>query len=76
MDQKNERAKTVSDVECRVAVRREVTGLTWAQLGELIGAAGDGKRSGAPVGEAERLAAVRVTELRRIRALVGQQSWG
>ncbi|MFJ2217806.1 hypothetical protein ACIQVO_36695 [Streptomyces sp. NPDC101062] len=69
--------KTLNDAEVRVAVRREATGLTWEQMGELIAAAGDGERwPAAPVGEAERLAAVRRTELQRIRHLVSLQSWG
>ncbi|GGN61329.1 hypothetical protein GCM10012285_60120 [Streptomyces kronopolitis] len=74
-DQRDEMAK-ISDAECRVAVRREAAGLTWEQLGELIAAAGGGGHLAVPVGESERLAAVRLAELRRIRELVGLQSWG
>ncbi|MFF9436348.1 hypothetical protein ACF1BP_21700 [Streptomyces sp. NPDC014735] len=68
--------RTPSDAEIRVAVRREVTGLTREQLGELISAAGGKEVLTAPAREAERRAAVRMTELKRIRSLVGRQSWG
>ncbi|MBT2439826.1 hypothetical protein J7E93_06755 [Streptomyces sp. ISL-36] len=60
-----------SDAELRVEVRREVTGLTYEQLGELIATDEDGTE---PSGPAEKhRAAVRMTELKRIRNLVSHQ---
>ncbi|MFD3873963.1 hypothetical protein [Streptomyces sp. NPDC058623] len=60
-----------SDFEIRMAVRQEVTGLTYEQLRELISVGGDG------ADPADRHApAVRMTELKRIRNLVSQQAFG
>ncbi|MFJ4873393.1 hypothetical protein [Streptomyces sp. NPDC088757] len=60
-----------SDAEIRVEVRREVTGLTQEQLSDLLAA----DEAGAdPAGPADRhRAAVRLTELKRIRNLVSHQ---
>ncbi|MFI1189390.1 hypothetical protein [Streptomyces californicus] len=58
-----------SDAEIRVQVRGEATGLTYEELGALIASEEDG----AAAGSARHGAAVRVTELRRIRNLVSQQ---
>ncbi|MGO4634920.1 hypothetical protein AB4225_28935 [Streptomyces sp. 2RAF24] len=60
-----------SDAEIRGEVRREVTGLTREQLGDLIAAAEGGED---PAGSADgHRAAVRMTELKRIRNLVTHQ---
>ncbi|WP_234431854.1 hypothetical protein [Streptomyces sp. NRRL S-241] len=60
-----------SDAALRMEVRREVTGLTYEQLGELITTSEDGTE---PAGPAEKhRAAVRMTELKRIRNLVTHQ---
>lgn len=58
-----------SDAEIRVQVRQEVTGLTYEELGRLIAS----KENGAAAERAGHGAAVRMTELRRIRNLVSQQ---
>jgi len=70
-DQRTDMTTARSDAEIRVEVRREVTGLTYEQLGELIATDEDGTE---PSGPAERhRAAVRMTELKRIRNLVSHQ---
>ncbi|MEV7442995.1 hypothetical protein AB0O22_17895 [Streptomyces sp. NPDC091204] len=62
-----------SDAELRMEVRREVTGLTYEKLGELIATGEEGTE---PAGPAEgRRAAVRMTELKRIRNLVMHQAF-
>ncbi|MFI1831335.1 hypothetical protein ACH41E_33550 [Streptomyces sp. NPDC020412] len=60
-----------SDAEIRVEVRREVTGLTYEQLGDLIATEEDGTDPAGP--EERHRAAVRMTELKRIRNLVSHQ---
>ncbi len=73
-DQRTDMTTARSDAEIRVEVRREVTGLTYEQLGELIATDGDGTD---PAGPAERhRAAVRLAELKRIRNLVSHQVFG
>ncbi|MGW1007729.1 hypothetical protein [Streptomyces sp. NPDC002520] len=70
-DQRTDVTTASSDAEIRVEVRREVTGLTREQLGDLIATGEDGTD---PAGPAERhRAAVRMTELKRIRNLVSHQ---
>ncbi|MFG2979459.1 hypothetical protein ACGFYY_41545 [Streptomyces sp. NPDC048331] len=60
-----------SDFKIRMAVRQEVTGLTYEQLRELISVGGVG------ADPADRhTAAVRMTELKRIQNLVSQQAFG
>jgi hypothetical protein len=76
-DQRTDMTTARSDAELRVEVRREVTGLTYEQLGELIAAAGDGAGPAGSAGSAERHgAAVRLAELKRIRHLVARQVFG
>ncbi|WP_075694123.1 hypothetical protein [Streptomyces acidiscabies] len=70
-DQRTDMTTARSDAEIRVEVRREVTGLTYEQLGDLISTGEDGTE---PAGPAERhRAAVRMAELKRIRNLVSYQ---
>ncbi|MFD4225133.1 hypothetical protein [Streptomyces griseus] len=69
-EQRTSTAKTPTDPEIRVDVRRQATGLTYEQLGDLIAA----EVNEVPQkGGVDRRAAVRMTELRRIRHLLSQQ---
>ncbi|MCX5276766.1 hypothetical protein [Streptomyces virginiae] len=60
-----------SDFEIRMAVRQEVTGLTYKQVRELISVGGNGAD---PAGR--HAAAVRMTELEGIQNVVSQQAFG
>ncbi|WP_234343168.1 hypothetical protein [Streptomyces fulvoviolaceus] len=64
-------------LKVREEIQREVSGLTADQVHERLVAAGLESREGQPrpLGAEERLAAVRLNELRRIWTLMGGTSW-